>query len=112
MAHKPFRPRTLSVYCEFANPCQCGVESLSQAGVVCNQCEACGNGTCDANETPENCPIDCGATCTPGAEQCSGSQRLVWLPETSRKDLSQLAKVCKGGAELLERPTAVRVVAL
>ena len=66
------------VLCEFSNPCTCGVATISREKVVCATCEGgCGDGTCDPGETPDNCAMDCGSTCTPGDEQCSGDQRMV-----------------------------------
>lgn len=61
------------VACEWAAPCLCGVASVTREGVDCLPCDpdrACGNGTCDAGESPEICPIDCGARCAPDETRC------------------------------------------
>lgn len=63
------------VVCQFAVPCRCGVASVTRDGVVCADCEgaaSCGNALCEAGESPENCPIDCGAECAPDERRCDG----------------------------------------
>lgn len=63
------------VLCMFADPCRCGIAQLSRDGVVCTDCSlaaACGNDLCEPGETPENCPIDCGQSCTAGERRCDG----------------------------------------
>lgn len=68
------------VLCQFAVPCECGVESVTDAGVICTQCTdqaACGNNICEGGEDPESCPRDCGATCTVDDERCNGNDRQV-----------------------------------
>jgi hypothetical protein len=56
--------------------CCLGLVAVSdcQPGVPCpislKFCVACGDGSCDAHETPDNCPADCAnpVTCTPEGE--------------------------------------------
>lgn len=66
------------VLCQFAVPCDCGVDAITTEGVFCTPCAdgaACGNGVCEAGETPETCPVDCAMVCTPGRERCNGDAR-------------------------------------
>ena len=63
------------VVCQFAVPCRCGVASVGRDGVVCASCDdaaSCGNDVCEGGESPQNCPIDCGAVCTAGERRCDG----------------------------------------
>ena len=64
------------VVCELMVPCAHGVESISVTeGIICGQPPAaCGNGTCEAGETPDSCAIDCAAECVAGTSRCSGDQ--------------------------------------
>jgi len=66
------------VLCQFAIPCDCGVDQITTDGVFCTDCRAgaaCGNGTCDVGETPETCPQDCERSCDAGAQRCNGDAR-------------------------------------
>jgi hypothetical protein len=72
--------------CNFADPCRCGVESITDQGVQCADCQgaaACGDNVCAGAETPQSCPEDCGARCTPAEpgqvpqQRCDGDQRQV-----------------------------------
>lgn len=68
------------VVCNFADPCPCGVDRITNAGVFCVDCRtavACGNGACEGGESPETCPVDCAPPCAPGAERCAGEAREV-----------------------------------
>ncbi|MCB9547506.1 MAG: WD40 repeat domain-containing protein [Myxococcales bacterium] len=61
--------------CQFAVPCRCGVQQITAEGVVCASCEgaaACGDGVCAGGESPETCPVDCGARCEPDEVRCDG----------------------------------------
>lgn len=63
------------VVCQFASPCPCGVESITPEGVFCVDCgqaAACGDGMCTGGESPDTCPVDCGAECQPGETRCDG----------------------------------------
>ena len=90
---------TCRVVCEFANPCTCGVERISKTeGVTCATCEGgCGNGMCEPGETPDNCSIDCGDRCTPGAERCNGTGRQVCVDTGVFESLS-----CAAGTTCME----------
>ncbi len=71
---------TCSVLCQFLVPCECGVDMITDQGVFCADCAAqtaCGNDECEAGESPDSCPIDCGAVCTPGNERCNGNARQI-----------------------------------
>lgn len=64
------------VACTWASPCQCGVESVTRDAVACMPCgdaEGCGNGICDAGESPESCAIDCGMRCMSGESRCGNN---------------------------------------
>ncbi len=68
------------VLCQFAVPCKCDVETISRDELVCKACTdagACGNGMCEAGETPESCPNDCAAVCESGKERCNGNARDI-----------------------------------
>ncbi len=71
---------TCQVLCQFAVPCECGVDRITEEGVFCTDCtqgSACGNDECEAGESAESCPSDCGAVCTSGQERCNGDAREV-----------------------------------
>ena len=85
------------LFCNFQNPCQCGIDRITEEGVFCASCEvaaACGNQVCEGGESPETCPEDCGDVCRPGAERCSGEVREFcqpngdWDPAACRSDQS------------------------
>lgn len=68
------------VLCRFAVPCDCGVESVMDDGIVCTDCTAqaaCGHGECEGGEDPESCPIDCAGALTAGAERRNGDDREI-----------------------------------
>lgn len=68
------------VLCQFAVPCDCGVESITDEGVICTPCNdlpGCGNGVCEGMETPDTCAVDCGPVCTPDRERCQGDDREI-----------------------------------
>lgn len=68
--------QTCQVACQFASPCQCGVDRVTQEGVFCIDCDtvsACGDGLCADGETVQSCPEDCGAVCSPGDMRCDGA---------------------------------------
>jgi hypothetical protein len=50
-----------SFCCEVAWDSLCVQEAQDMCGTVCT---TCGNGACEAGETPENCPQDCQPACT------------------------------------------------
>ena len=56
------------VVCEFNDPCQYGVYTLSDGdGIVCNAPPGgAGDGECGMGENELNSPRDCGAICEPG----------------------------------------------
>ena len=63
------------VVCDLISPCMCGVESVSaDNGVICSECGACGNGTCEAGENPTDCAVDCATECTPNTARCTTGQ--------------------------------------
>ncbi len=65
--------RVVMGYCEY------GVRSLTRDELTCfssSEATACGNGTCDAGENPQNCPRDCGGVCTVGASRCVDANTL------------------------------------
>ncbi len=79
--------------CNFQDPCRCGIEELTRDKVVCAACTtACGNAVCETGEDPQNCPLDCGATCVPEQFRCNGTDREVcenngsWTLLTCRED--------------------------
>lgn len=77
---KCFGEGSCTVLCEFPEACDCGVESITGEGVICTACAdlaGCGNGTCEGNETPDNCAADCGPVCTPDRERCQGNDREI-----------------------------------
>lgn len=83
------------LFCNFSNPCTCGLDRVTTEGVFCAPCAtACGNGTCEGGEDPTSCPEDCGDVCAPGAQRCSGDVREVcqpngdWDPAACRADQS------------------------
>lgn len=51
------------VYCQFATPCTCGIQSLTRDAVLCAECPAqvCGDGRCEGTER---------ASCEPGEPAC------------------------------------------
>ena len=64
------------VICQFSDPCRCGVERITEDGVVCVDCQtvaSCGDGVCEDGETDTECPEDCGAVCDPGQQRCDGA---------------------------------------
>jgi hypothetical protein len=66
------------VLCQFSVPCECGVDSITNEGIFCTPCSsgsACGNGVCEAGESPESCPVDCAAVCVEGRQRCNGDAR-------------------------------------
>jgi len=69
-----------TVFCE-PDPsmtCENGIAAITRDSVQCNEGSAgCGNGTCDAGETPETCAVDCSAVCSAGTERCNGANREV-----------------------------------
>jgi hypothetical protein len=68
------------VLCQFLVPCACGVDRITDEGVFCTDCAsgaACGNGACEATESADSCPADCGPVCQPDAARCNGDAREV-----------------------------------
>ncbi len=68
------------VLCQFEVPCPCGVETITDEGIVCTQCTdlpGCGDGTCEGMENPDNCAADCGPVCVPDRERCNGDNREI-----------------------------------
>jgi hypothetical protein len=66
------------VLCQFVVPCECGVDRVTEEGVFCTDCSglaACGNGVCEAGESPTTCVEDCAAVCTQGRQRCNGDAR-------------------------------------
>lgn len=71
---------TCVVFCQFAVPCDCGVDRITNDGVFCRSCmesAACGNQVCEGTETPESCPQDCGCVCEDGRQRCNGDKLQV-----------------------------------
>ena len=60
--------------CTLNSPCQWGIQQISPTdGILCAEApDGCGNGQCDAGETPATCPNDCEMECTPGQGRCDG----------------------------------------
>ena len=65
---------TCRVACRLADPCRYGVSQISpEDGIICFEAPAgCGNDSCDAGETPEDCPRDCAIGCESGSTRCEG----------------------------------------
>lgn len=77
---KCFGEGSCTVLCEFPEPCSCGVESITEIGVVCTPCDdlpGCGDGMCEGMENPDNCAADCGPVCTPDRSRCQGDAREI-----------------------------------
>lgn len=62
--------------CELIAPCMFGVERVSPTdGVICYIPDGgCGDGECEAGETPQDCPQDCATDCEPNSARCSNGQ--------------------------------------
>lgn len=68
------------VLCQFEVPCDCGVDAITNAGVMCTDCNmqaSCGDGTCSGGEDATTCPSDCGMVCRPDEQRCNGITREV-----------------------------------
>jgi len=64
--------------CDFQDPCPCGIDRITPAGVFCTDCReaaACGDAVCDRGENPQICAVDCGETCVADNERCTGNAR-------------------------------------
>ena len=89
--------------CNFAAPCQCGVDRITNEGVFCSDCRdaaACGDAICEGGESPATCPVDCGVTCAADNERCRGNARQEceengrWVDLDCRDD-----QICQFGAD-------------
>ena len=76
---------TCRIVCRFESPCQYGVESISPTeGIRCaGPPAACGNGQCEAGETPDSCANDCAGECTPGDTRCEGDELATCTPRST-----------------------------
>jgi hypothetical protein len=86
------------VACNFENPCQCGVESITAAGVFCVDCTtaaACGNAICEPGEDDGSCEIDCGSTCTTGTVRCNGASVENCVGGSWRPDACGPGQTCQ-----------------
>jgi hypothetical protein len=62
------------VACNFENPCECGVDRITNDGVFCTDCSAaaaCGNAICEPGEDNGSCDLDCGSSCSAGTVRCN-----------------------------------------
>jgi len=85
------------VACNFDNPCECGVERVTNEGVFCIDCReaaTCGNAICEGGETPENCPIDCAPRCETDAQRCNGATVEVCMGGSWRPDACRPGESC------------------
>ncbi|MCC6624903.1 MAG: hypothetical protein IT385_26890 [Deltaproteobacteria bacterium] len=94
------------VLCQFANPCTCGIATISKDAIVCAQCAAqsCGDDRCEGTERATcasgeagcfPCAEDCGgATCGDG--DCTGDEDPVACPQDCADECVPSSKFCVG----------------
>ena len=90
------------VVCEFNDPCQYGVYTLSDGdGIVCNAPPGgAGDGECGMGENELNSPRDCGAICEPGETLCENGNAQILCAQNGRfMDALNCApdEVCRNG---------------
>ena len=90
------------VVCEFNDPCQYGVYTLSDGdGIVCNALPGgAGDGVCGNGENELNSPRDCGAVCEPGEVLCENGNAQILCAQNERfMDALSCApdEVCRNG---------------
>ena len=90
------------VVCEFNDPCQYGVYTLSEGdGIVCNAPPGgAGDGECGMGENELNSPRDCGAVCEPGETLCENGNAQILCAQNGRfLDALNCApdEVCRNG---------------
>jgi len=90
------------VVCEFNDPCQYGVYTLSDGdGIVCNAPPGgAGDGVCGNGENELNSPRDCGAVCEPGEVLCENGNAQILCAQNERfMDALSCApdEVCRNG---------------
>lgn len=103
-----------NVLCQFAAPCLCGVERITDEGVFCSECPSCGDGLCELPEAEScagvddraclECPGECTGTsfCTANEVVCAGSVLRICNPAGSaynvETDCAETGLICGPGS--------------